>query len=35
MLGMAWLLVSASVCGTRISIRIIDRWLHRLGGLRG
>jgi UDP-GlcNAc:undecaprenyl-phosphate GlcNAc-1-phosphate transferase len=35
MLGMAWLLVSASVCGTRIAIRIIDRWLHRLGGLRG
>jgi UDP-GlcNAc:undecaprenyl-phosphate GlcNAc-1-phosphate transferase len=35
MLVLAWLTVGISVCGTRIAVRVIDRWLHRLGGARG
>ena len=35
MLTLAWLTVGISVCGTRIAVRVIDRWLHRLGGVRG
>ncbi len=35
MLILAWLTVGISVCGTRIAVRVIDRWLHRLGGVRG
>jgi UDP-GlcNAc:undecaprenyl-phosphate/decaprenyl-phosphate GlcNAc-1-phosphate transferase len=32
---LAWLTASLGVCGTRIAVRVIDRWLHRLGGARG
>jgi len=35
LVGAAWVLVAASVCGTRIAIRALDRWLHRWGGVRG
>jgi len=35
MLAAAWLMVSVGVCGTRIAVRVIDQWLHRLGGARG
>lgn len=31
----AWLFVAGSVCGTRLAIRGIDRWLHRWGGANG
>jgi UDP-GlcNAc:undecaprenyl-phosphate/decaprenyl-phosphate GlcNAc-1-phosphate transferase len=35
LLGSAWVVVSASVCGTRLAARVLDHWLHRLGGVRG
>lgn len=31
----AVLLVTGSVCATRVAVRILDRWLHTLGGARG
>ena len=31
----AWAVVAGSVCGTRMAIRILDRWLHQWGGVRG
>jgi UDP-GlcNAc:undecaprenyl-phosphate GlcNAc-1-phosphate transferase len=34
-LATAWLLVAASVCGTGMAIRALDRWLHQWGGVRG
>jgi hypothetical protein len=34
-LGTAWLMVAGGVCATRVAVRVIDRWLHRLGGARG
>jgi UDP-GlcNAc:undecaprenyl-phosphate GlcNAc-1-phosphate transferase len=33
--GAAWVMVALSVCGTRVAVRAIDRWLHRLGGTGG
>ncbi len=35
MLIPAWLTVGLGVCGTRVAVRVIDRWLHALGGARG
>jgi UDP-GlcNAc:undecaprenyl-phosphate GlcNAc-1-phosphate transferase len=31
----SWVFVASGVCGTRLAIRAIDRWLHRWGGARG
>jgi UDP-GlcNAc:undecaprenyl-phosphate/decaprenyl-phosphate GlcNAc-1-phosphate transferase len=33
--GTAWLIAAGSVCGTRLAIRAIDRWLHQWGDARG
>ncbi len=30
-----WIFVAAGVCGTRVAVRVIDRWLHRWGGAGG
>lgn len=34
-LASAWLIVSLAVCGTRVVVRTLDAWLHRMGGVRG
>ncbi|MCC7124459.1 MAG: undecaprenyl/decaprenyl-phosphate alpha-N-acetylglucosaminyl 1-phosphate transferase [Acidobacteria bacterium] len=34
-LAAAWLAIIAAICGTRILVRGMDAWLHRLGGRRG
>jgi UDP-GlcNAc:undecaprenyl-phosphate GlcNAc-1-phosphate transferase len=34
-LGMSWAVATMGLCATRVTVRSLDQWLHKLGGARG
>ena len=35
LIGLSWLTVTLGLCATRLTVRTIDLWLHKVGGARG